>query len=230
MIAALAVALLLQDTPADLLKKVEEKYASAKTFSASAEIRLTSKKDGKDVTGEMRGTIRAKGEGKSRLEISGSMGGREAPPTGFLSDGKRLAVLQTAGQSKRGEQKEPFGTWARRFHVRVGVLGSTAAFVATAMVPEAVKVETLFAVSEVADGGKETVGGRECRIITCTVTNPDPKGPPMKSRLWIDPLKLVVMKREATIPGAKDSGSVTETYADTVFDADMPDDVFKIAD
>jgi outer membrane lipoprotein-sorting protein len=230
MIAALIAAVLLQDTAADFLKKVEEKYASAKTFSASAEIRLISKKDGKEVTGEMKGTIRAKGEGMARLEVSGSMGGREVPRTGFISDSRRLAIVVQGGQPQQKEQKVPFGAWARRFHIRVGLAGSIGAFVATGMAPDAVKIETLFAVSEITDEGRETVSGRECRIIASTVSNPDPKGPPMKCRLWIDPLKLVVMKREVSIPGAKDLGSVAETYADIVFDADMPDDVFKIAD
>lgn len=228
MATALALALLLQDTAADLLRKVEEKYAAAKTLSVTGEIRFSGKRDGKDVEGTISESFRSRGAGEVRVELSGAMSGRPIPKAAYISDGKALGVLVEPAKPERKEHGLALGTWARRFLVRAGLMGTSGSLYGSVYQAEAFKLEALYKVGDVADGGKEKIKEIECRIISCTVASPDPAAAPLKCRLWIDPQKLVVHKRETVQEGKSESVTIAETYSDTTFDAEIADDVFKI--
>jgi len=230
MIALLAVLLVLQDTPEDLLKKVEEKYATAKSLSVTAEIQIAGKQEGRDIKGKMEGTFRSKGERKVRSELSGTVNDQPVPRTMNVSDGKSLASIAGMERPQKKEHALALGTWSRRFLVRTGLLGSTSSLFASVFQSQSVKLEELFKVSEVADGGWEKVDGRERRVIKFTVASPEPGSPPMKCRIWVDHKNLVVLKRESTQTTASGSVTITETYGDAGFDGDIPDDEFKVGD
>ena len=228
MFAALAVAFLLQDAPADLYKKVEEKYAAAKSFSMTVETKFSGKRDGKEVAGTMKGAFRSKGEGQVVAEFSGSMGGQAIPKATYISDGRSLAVLVEGTRSQRRAHTLPLAAWGRRFCLRAGLLGSAGSLFGAVYQSDSVKLDELFKVSGLADGGKEKVGDVECRILTCTVSSPDPEGAPIKCRLWIDPAKLVVLKRESVETRKSESVTFVESFANPLFDAEIADDVFKM--
>lgn len=230
MLSLLATILLWQESPADFLKKVEEKYASAKAISVSSEIQITGKQEGRDIKGKMEGVFRSKGEGKVRAELSGTMNDKPVPQTMNVSDGKALASISGMDRPQKKEHALALGTWSRRFLVRTGILGSTSSLFATVFQSQSVKLEDLFKVSEVADGGWEKVEGRERRVIKFTVASPEPGSPPMKCRIWVDHKNLAVLKRESTQTTPSGSVTITESYGDAVFDGDIPDDEFKVGD
>ena len=230
MIALLAAFLVFQEPPADLLKKIEEKYAAAKTLSVTAEIQISGKQDGRDIKGKMEGAFRSKGAGKVRTELSGTMDDKPVPQTMNVSDGKALATIAGMERPQRKEHALALGTWSRRFLVRTGLLGSTSSLFASVFQSQSVKLEELFKVSEVADGGWEKVDGKERRVIKFTVASPEAGSPPMKCRIWVDPKNLTVLKRESTQTTPTGSVTITETYGDAAFDGDMPDDEFKVGD
>jgi outer membrane lipoprotein-sorting protein len=229
-IALLAVLLVVQETPADFLKKVEDKYASAKSLSVSAEVQISGKQEGRDIKGKMEVTFRSKGEGKVRAELSGVMNDKPVPQTMNVSDGKALAAMTGMERPQKKEHALALGTWSRRFLVRTGLLGSTSSLFAAVFQSQTVKLEDLFKVSEVTDGGWEKYEGRERRVIKFTVASPEPGSPPMKCRVWVDHKNLTVLKRESTQSTPTGSVTITETYGDAVLDGEISDDDFKVGD
>ncbi|HTF58222.1 MAG TPA: hypothetical protein VK661_13405 [Planctomycetota bacterium] len=230
MIAFLAAFLLCQESPADFLKKVEEKYATAKALSVSAEVQISGKQDGRDIKGKMEVAFRSKGEGKVRAELSGTMNDQPVPRTMNVSDGKALASIAGMDRPQKKDHALALGSWSRRFLVRTGLLGSTSSLFASVFQSQTVKLEDLFKVSEVTDGGWEKYEGRERRVIKFTVASPEPGSPPMKCKIWVDHKTLAVLKRESSQTTPTGSVTITETYGEAVFDGDISDDEFKVGD
>jgi hypothetical protein len=175
-------------------------------------------------------TFRSKGEGKVRAELSGVMNDKPVPQTMNVSDGKALAAMTGMERPQKKEHALALGTWSRRFLVRTGLLGSTSSLFAAVFQSQTVKLEDLFKVSEVTDGGWEKYEGRERRVIKFTVASPEPGSPPMKCRVWVDHKNLTVLKRESTQSTPTGSVTITETYGDAVLDGEISDDDFKVGD
>jgi outer membrane lipoprotein-sorting protein len=226
---ALLAAFLIQDSAVDLLKQVEDKYASAKSFSVTVEIKGTGKKAGRELKTELRATFQSKGERMARIELSGKANGREVPKTRLVSDGRRLEMTDGMGPAARQDHKAPLGTLTRRLHVRASLVFSIGA-VAQASKLESLDVGKLISLVDIADGGREKVDGRECRIVTFTAGSPEMRDATLKCRLWIDAEKRTIVRRESTLTGGGETGTIMETYLNPVFDADLSDDVFKIPD
>jgi len=225
MIALLAALLVFQESPADFLKKVEEKYAAAKSFSAKAEIAILSIEAGKETErGKIQGSFRSKGEGQVRVEYAFTISGKSASLGTYTSDGRQIAIDQGGRPAEKKDHKLALGIWSRRYLVRAGMMSSISSVFGSIVRGEAVNLEERFKVSEVTERAKEKVGDVECRLIECTVAAPQPKASALRARLWIDPEKGVVLKREI-IDG---SVVVRETITDTTFDAELADDAFKV--
>lgn len=222
---ALLVALVLQDSAADLFKKVEEKYAEAKTLSLKSDIRIVVVKDGKEVErGKVSGTFRSRGDGEIHVETSISLDGKEASKATYVSDSRVLLMRLSGRAPEKKDHSLPLGLWMRRFCARIGLMASTGSAFGAVYRPDEIKLDKLFPVSGIEDGGKEKVGDVECRILAYSVAQAQAGAPPLKCRMWVDPAKLAVLKHE--IVG--DTATIRETHTDVVFDGELKDDEFKI--
>jgi len=227
MFAALAVALLLQDSAPDLFKKVEEKYAAAKTLSLSTEVRIVEVKDGKEKErekGRMQGKLRSKGTGQIHVEYSILIDSTTNQVATYVSDAKYLSMRIAGRPPEKKDHALALGTWSRRFCARTGLTASLGSAFGAVFRAEEIKLDKLFLVTEIADGGKEKVGDVECRIVTYHVSQVQDPSNPLKCRMWVDPARLAVLKHELV----DRTTIIRETHSDVTFDADIADDVFKI--
>jgi outer membrane lipoprotein-sorting protein len=225
MFAALAVAFLLQDTPAELFKKVEAKYESAKTLSLASEVRILEMREGKEVVrGSMQGKFKSKGDGRIHVEYSVMVDGKPTLVATYISDGKALSMKSSGRAAERKEDTLALGLWARRFCARTGLTASMGSAFGAVFRSDEFKLDKLFLVSEIADGGKEKVGDVECRIVTYQVSQVQPGADPLKCRMWVDPAKLAVLKHEIVDKAA----IIRETHSEVTFDAELADEVFKV--
>jgi hypothetical protein len=221
----LAAALLLQDSPADLYKRVEEKYASAKTLTLASEVQVLTTKDGIErVMSRSQGKLRSKGEGRIHAEYSVTLDDKPMMIATYVSDGRALSIRHTGRPDERKEHSLALGTWARRFCARLGLTASIGASFGSVARSDELKLDKLFHVTEIADGGKEKVGEVECRILTYNVSQIQEGAPPLKCKAWVDPVKLAVLKHEV----ADRTTVIREIHSNVTFDADLPDDQFKL--
>lgn len=225
MFATLAVALLLQDTAADLFKKVEAKYESAKSLSLASEVKIIDAQGGKEaVRGAMQGKLKSKGDGRIHVEYSALVQGKPILVATYISDGRSLSMKSSGRAAEVKEHALALGMWARRFCARTGLTASMGSAFGAVFRSDEIKLDKLFLVSEIADGGKEKVGEVECRIVTYQVTQLQDSANPLKCRMWVDPAKLAVLKNEIV----DRSTIIREIHSDVTFDAEIADDVFKI--
>jgi outer membrane lipoprotein-sorting protein len=223
--ALLLVACLLQDSAADFYKKVEEKYAAAKSLSLTSEVEILSTKDDVErIMNRSEGKLRSKGEGRIHAEYSIRLGDKPMLIGTYISDGRALLTQHAHWAPEKKDHALPLGTWARRFSARLGLTASIGSSFGAVQRSDEVKLDKLFVVSEVADGGREKIGKVECRVVTYNVTQIQEGAPPLKCRAWIDPANLAVLKHEVT----DRTTVIRETHSNVTFDADLPDDQFKI--
>ena len=225
MFAALAVGLLLQESAADLFKRVEEKYSSAKTLALSTEVQIVEAKDGKEnERGRMRGQFKSKGDGQIHVEYSIKIDANSNMVTTYVSDGRSLSMRNAGRPAEKKDHSLPLGTWSRRFCARSGLTASLGSAFGAVFRSAEIKLDKLFVVTEIADGGKEKVGDVECRIVTYHVSQVQDPANPLKCRMWVDPARLAVLKHELV----DRSVIIRESHSDVTFDAEISDDVFKI--
>jgi len=225
MFAALAVALVLQDSAADLLRKVEAKYESAKTLTLATEVRIVESKDGKETErGRMQGKLRSKGDGRIHVEYSVEIAGKPNMVAVYISDGKSLSMMNSGRPAEKKDHTLALGMWARRFCARTGLTASLGSAFGSVFRADEIKLDKLFQVSEIADGGREKIGDMECRVVTYNVSQIQDPATPLKCRAWIDPAKLAVLKHELT----DRTTIIRETHSEVTFDAEIADDQFKV--
>lgn len=225
MFAALAVALVLQDSAADLLRKVEAKYESARTLTLATEVRIVESKDGKESErGRMQGKLRSKGDGRIHVEYSVEIAGKPNMVAVYISDGKSLSMMNSGRPAEKKDHTLALGMWARRFCARTGLTASLGSAFGSVFRADEIKLDKLFQVSEIADGGKEKIGDVECRVVTYHVSQIQDPATPLKCRAWIDPAKLAVLKHELT----DRTTIIRETHSEVTFDAEIADDQFKV--
>jgi len=225
MFAALAVALVLQDSAADLLRKVEAKYESARTLTLATEVRIVESKDGKETErGRMQGKLRSKGDGRIHVEYSVEIAGKPNMVAVYISDGKSLSMMNSGRPAEKKDHTLALGMWARRFCARTGLTASLGSAFGSVFRADEIKLDKLFQVSEIADGGREKIGDVECRVVTYNVSQIQDPATPLKCRAWIDPAKLAVLKHELT----DRTTIIRETHSEVTFDAEIADDQFKV--
>jgi len=225
MFAALAVALVLQDSAADLLRKVEAKYESARTLTLATEVRIVESKDGKESErGRMQGKLRSKGDGRIHVEYSVEIAGKPNMVAVYISDGKSLSMMNSGRPAEKKDHTLALGMWARRFCARTGLTASLGSAFGSVFRADEIKLDKLFQVSEIADGGREKIGDVECRVVTYNVSQIQDPATPLKCRAWIDPAKLAVLKHELT----DRTTIIRETHSEVTFDAEIADDQFKV--
>ncbi|HKS16930.1 MAG TPA: hypothetical protein VJU16_06435 [Planctomycetota bacterium] len=225
MFTALALALLLQDTPAEFFKKVEEKYESAKSLSLSTEVRIFNTSEGKTVEkGPMVGKLKSKGDGRIHVEYSVMVGGTPTLIATYISDGKALSMKSSGRAAERKDHTLALGMWARRFCARAGLTASMGSTFGSVFRSDEIKLDKLFIVSAITDGGKEKIGDVECRIVSYQMTQIQGPDNPLKCRMWVDPATLVVLKHELV----DRSTTIREVHSDVTFDAEIAEDSFKL--
>src|SRR5262245_38336546 len=125
MLALLAAALLLQDSAGDLLKKVEDKYASAKTMSLTSDVRIFEVRDGKEIErGHLVGKLKSKGDGQIHVQSNVTLEGKEMAVATYVSDGRSLLMRLSGRSPEKKDHSLPLGMWARRFCARIGLTAS----------------------------------------------------------------------------------------------------------
>lgn len=227
MLSALAIALLLQDSPTEFFQKVEKKIAEAGSLSADATIEVEGRKGGVATRTSFTARVVTKGEGKAMLTLDTT---REEKPVNVIKlvgDGGRVRFT-AGGQSGTSDCTLPLGALARRLAVRAGLFGPVSVLYRAVQAPKDSGVEHLFPVKEVSDGGEEKAGGRTLRILDLVIGAPAEGDPPIKSRVWIDTETLLPAKRVTVSTNPKDPGTITEVYSAVRLDAEIPDDSFKI--
>ncbi|HEU4339018.1 MAG TPA: hypothetical protein VFS19_03030, partial [Planctomycetota bacterium] len=166
MFALLVASLLLQAKPtaAELVKSVEEKYASATSFSCTMDGMLNAQGGGKFSQESWSGQFKSKGDGQARAELTTVTDAAKTTVTTLVSDGKNMAIWTDKNPAQKRAVIAGIGPWTRRFQSRVGVAGFMRTAVAALFKVKSLKLDALYKVGSLADAGTEKVGSVECRV------------------------------------------------------------------
>lgn len=201
----------------ELLGKVREKLA--KVPALSVRFRASG-----DFFGEFHsGTLKIKGEKYACDYFSRASGEKWVE----RFDGTRRAVLFEGGKAEARPPLPGFAAYLRAA-AGLGSVGESYTEVLHARgLAKAPDPAEAFKVSDVKDGGEQTLGTRKTRVVTYRLTSPGAAGEKPKVlavKAWIDPEALVSVRREITLPG---DTKLTETYAD-VSAGEVPDAEFAV--
>jgi outer membrane lipoprotein-sorting protein len=209
----LLAALALQDSPTaeEFFKRVEEKYASAKTVELKADIKAE-KKNG------VAGAWTLQGQFKEGNRVKIAMNGTMATDYTICCDGKstRHGSLRSGHLHDAADR---YGEGLRRLFIRAGGLVS----VGSAEHPDPSKDTSASDFKFAAD---EKVGDRAARVLEFSVKHGTGKDSiTFRVKLWVEPESLALLKRESE---DNHGGKIAETYSDVKFDGEIPDETFAL--
>ena len=198
-----------------LFKKVEEKYAGAKTVQYSVKMVAKSESDSIDMTMSVAckagNLFVVSGEGNvSAMDLKMEM----------KSDGKKMKSLLNGAGGKISDVTQAREGLLRGGMVRAGLF--------TALddleKKELPKMEEQYPVKDLKSEADEKVGERAAKVISFTVSVKG-KEASVAVRLWIDADTSAVLKREGK---STDGETSSEAYTGTTFDAEIADEKFAL--
>jgi outer membrane lipoprotein-sorting protein len=207
---------LLPETAAEaLFKKVEKKYAEAKTLQYRAE--LASRSGATEIIWSL--NVASRSPDVFALEGSGTTSSTTWKLK-MVGDGKAVRTRNDQGGHEWQTAPPGSGGFVRGGMARVGLSGL---FFYLSENQDA-GMDDKFAVEAVQAEPDGKVGERPAKVISFTakVKGEDTT---WQEKVWIDAEKEVLLKREAT---CSDGKTVSETYSNTTFDEEIPDETFAL--
>jgi outer membrane lipoprotein-sorting protein len=198
----------------ELLAKIEEKYAKAKSIKIKGRV---------DIAGNEKFIVETEAtfKGDKFTLVHRAKRDKEEKTVTMVSDGADL-VFTKDGTTKRLDGKGQ-GTGLVTAFSRVGLV---ALYLFGEIVDgKDVAVKDLFTASEAKLGKDEKVGDKLCKVLTYTVTMKGDKDV-VAVTLWLDGDTLAPVKR--TFKSDRDPDTAVETWSEFAFDAEIKDDVFVL--
>ncbi len=222
-IAVIAAIFLAPQSAEETLSKIEDALAGARTIS------VTFRFSGEPKPGEMgnrgagEGTVLLKEGGKVNLSLRGT-DGQKRREFSVVSDGQKLRI-KLVGKAR--DEAAP-GRFKDAMAVAVARLGPGVAMFYTDLIgpdnpKEMPDFKKVLPVSDVKPGADE----KEGRSIRYRVKYED-DGQVFDIRLWYDPQTFRPLKRVVEVAGSTGASVVAETYEGVAFDAEIPDERFRI--
>ncbi len=227
MVTLLLAALLLQETPVEFLKKVEDKVAESRTLAVDSTALVEAKTKGVETKTSFTGVLKSKGDGQAWVTLETKRDGKPVPVLKLVSDGTRVRY-EASGQSATADCTLPLGTLSRRLVARAGIYASAALLFQAAGSPKDAGLEKRFEIKGAEALPDEKAEGRDCRVFLVKVASGDPGVADFAQKVWIDRERQLPVKRVTTSADPNAPGSVTEVYSVVELGAEIPDDVFKI--
>ncbi|MCE9583120.1 MAG: hypothetical protein K8T20_11570 [Planctomycetes bacterium] len=198
------------------LKKVEERYATAKTLQYKCVVGLGAQPE----NWRERRTLATKAG--NLLRIDGLV-------TGDFSELRTIVVCDATNLEMfhNGREMPPcyidvanVDCMVRAWMVRVGLEEALYCDYRG----ELLKSSETYVVEDLKFAADEKVGDQVAKVLTYTV-KVNGRNKSWKQKLWIDAETEVLLKREGT---SSDGQRVTESYSDTKFDEEIPDERFEL--
>ncbi|MBI2920771.1 MAG: hypothetical protein HYY18_06760 [Planctomycetes bacterium] len=209
---------LAEESPAEaFFRRVEEKYTGARTL----QYKLASV--AKDQGDEIEITLQVAAKAGNRFWFSGELKLADTiDPIVTTCDGKRSQTSLLGMETDPEEVSPCCDGIVRAGLVRVGFLESMPLMDQKDMG----KMDKEFPVKDLKLEPDEKIGDRVAEVLTFTA-GIDGSDETWKQKIWVDAESLAILKREGT---RSDGGTVKETYSDTKFDEEIPDEKFALAE
>lgn len=211
-----------KDPPKDeaaeaLFKKLEAKYAEAKTVQYTVEMLGKDKND----TIKMTFAVAAKAGNMLRMAGEGEIAGTAVKMT-VVCDGTKLETRFNGLGRPAGKASANAASILRGGMVRAGVFEAI-----DSMDKESLgKMDEQYAVTLLKLGEDEKVGDKAMKVLTWKVSVKG-KDWTWTQKAWVDEETLTIVKREGK---GSDGRTELETYTDTKFDGELKDEDFKVTD
>jgi hypothetical protein len=219
MTTLLLAALLLQDSPEEVLHKIQDTIEKA--TSAKAEYKVEGIPFSKDasVTAQVTGSIEIKQSNKVRFTGTMSVGDQKSE-TEIRSDGRRRFTVTGDAVSVPVETPKAFETEARSALTWMSVIGIWA----QAGKPGEADPNDLYEITELKSGADDA----GFKTLEYVLVRKPREGLPPKVRVWYDPKTYLVAKRTLTSQREGVTAVITETLSKVVLNPDLSDDLFHV--
>ncbi|MCE9583632.1 MAG: hypothetical protein K8T20_14205 [Planctomycetes bacterium] len=200
----------------ELVKKIEAKVASAKTFSMKGTMVVAAGEDKQSFEVAMD----FKDGNRARMQVDGKgPDGKTAFTLTVVCDGKRVARGDPDGMEVEDADAD-LAQKARDLAVRAPIRDLT-----QTLGGKAPKKPLVY--SDFAFAADEKIGDRSARVVTYAASRGSVR---LQMKLWIDAEKIELLKRE-TLEKKKDVETrVTDTFSAMAVDGEIKDETFAVPD
>jgi outer membrane lipoprotein-sorting protein len=200
-----------------LFRSMEKMVRDAKGVKMAFDIEAVKDKD----TDKMRGAVTVAEGNRARLEVTGSLDGKQKSIT-IIADGKQ--AYSTASDAPKPETK-PIEQNLSQTRPQILARGGVFATFQIGPATEKFDIDKMMPVSDFKLGKKEKVGTRDAQPVECTMKLDN--GQMVQMTVWLDSQSNLPLKRVVVAPADKGVFRVTEVYTEITLNPKVDGKMFE---